>query len=171
MARAILTGVDEIEKTLRKLSDKTGDRVARSALGAGLGEVAKRIKKAAPVGKTKSLQKSIGKRYEKTKRIKYFQAKAGVNVGKQKKTAEGFEKKINAPHAHLVALGTKQRTRKRIGGKFSYIRKPSSKQLSTGTMPSNPFVRTAYNASKNAVMSRMIRKAEQRLNIELAKSK
>ena len=171
MARQILTGVAEIEKILSGLSDKAGDKIARSALGAGLGLVAKKIKKAAPVGKTKALRNSIGKRFEKRKRPQWFQAKAGVNVGKQKKTAEGFDGRINAPHAHLVALGTSGRKRKRIGGRFSYIRKPTAAQLSTGTMPANPFLKQAYMSAKAEASERMKAKAKERLAKELAKAK
>jgi hypothetical protein len=171
MARQILTGVADIEKLLSGLSDKAGDKIARSALGAGLGLVAKKIKKAAPVGKTKALRNSIGKRFEKQKRPQWFQAKAGVNVGKQKKTAEGFKGHLKAPHAHLVALGTRYRERDKIGGRFSYIKNPTKTQLTTGEMPSNPFLKQAYMSAKAEASERMKIKAKERLAKELAKAK
>ena len=116
MARQFITGDVELEKTLAKLADKAADRVARSAIGAGLTVMKGAIKKAAPVGKTGMLKKSIGSRFQRASHGKPVVAKAGVNVGKKKK------KEINtkrAPHAHLVALGTKARTRKRLGGKYA----------------------------------------------------
>jgi hypothetical protein len=87
------------------------------------------IKKAAPVGKTGMLKKSIGSRFQRASKGRPVVAKAGVNVGKKKK------KEINtkrAPHAHLVALGTKARTRKRLGGKYAYITRPVTRSTVNG---------------------------------------
>lgn len=150
MARMILTGDKELEATLKTLADKAADRVARSVLGAGLTVIARAMKAAAPVGKTGAVKASIGKRNERKKRTGVFEAKTGVNVGKKTKRKGKF-----APHAHLVALGTKPRVRKTIGGKFGYIKNPSQQQLSTGTMPSNPFVKRAYETSRAAAATRM----------------
>lgn len=166
MARTILTGDKEIEATLTKLADKAADRVARNALGAGLTVVAKAMKQAAPVGKTGSVKASIGKRNEKKKRSGVMEAKAGVNVGKKTKIKGKF-----APHAHLVALGTKPRQRKRIGGRFSYLTNPTPQQLSTGTMPANSFVRMAYESSRSAARTAMTVAAKRSLGREVAKAR
>jgi HK97 gp10 family phage protein len=165
MTRTILTGDKEIEKTLAKLADKAGDRVARNALGAGLTKVAKAMKQAAPVGKTGAVKASIGKRNEKSRKG-VFEAKAGVNVGKKTKIKGKF-----APHAHLVALGTKRRQRKAIGGRFSYLKNPTPQQLSTGTMPANSFVRMAYESSRSAARTAMTIAAKRSLGRELAKAR
>lgn len=164
MARAYLTGDKELEATLKRLSDKSADRVARSALGAGLSVLAKAMKKLAPVGKTGNLKQSIGRRLEKGKRGGTIVAKAGVNVGK------GAQKKgRTAPHSHLVVLGTKLRVRERLGGKFAWITHPTPQQLSTGIMPSNPFIRNATQSSKGAVQAAMRKRAAKKLAQEIAK--
>ena len=106
MARKIITGLPELEKTLKNLADKTADKIARSALRAGVVVVAKAEKAAAPVGKTGQLKASIGSRVGKG-RGGIFQAKAGVNVGKRTKAKQA--KGPMAPHAHLAALGTQPR--------------------------------------------------------------
>jgi hypothetical protein len=112
MARQIVTGIPELERTLKTLADKAADRVARSAIGGGLTVAAKRIRQAAPKGKTGALKKSIRSRFERQKGSRPTTAKVGINVGKQKKTAAAMAKQIRAPHAHLVALGTKRRRRR-----------------------------------------------------------
>jgi HK97 gp10 family phage protein len=168
MARKILTGDKELEATLKQLSDRHADRIAKSALGAGLGKIQAAIRKVAPVGPTGNLKAGIGRRLEKGNRGGKFTAKTGINVGKRKagKTTKG-----PAPHAHLVALGTKPRTRKVIGGKFGFITKPTDEQLSTGTMPSNPFVKQAYQSSRSAAFAAMRKLAAKVLAKAVAKRK
>lgn len=171
MARQLLTGVPELEATLKGLADKAADRVARSAIGGGLTVAAKRIRQAAPKGKTGALKKSIRSRFERRKGNRPPTAKVGVNVGKQKKTAEGMVKQIRAPHAHLVALGTRPRKRKQLGGKFATITQPTEQQLSTGTMPANPFVKKAFEAARPETMKRMAERAAKALEREAAKAR
>jgi len=171
MARQIITGVPELEAVLSKLADKAADRVARSALGGGLTVATKRIRQAAPKGKTGALKKSIRSRFNRAKGNQPPSAKVGINVGKQKKTAAGFKKRIRAPHAHLVALGTKQRKRKALGGRFAYITKPTSRQLSTGTMPSNPFLKKAFEAARPETMKRIRERAARALKREAEKAR
>ena len=171
MVRQYVTGIPELEATLSKLADKSADRVARSAIGGGLTIAAKRIRQAAPKGKTGALKKSIRSRFIKQSGSRPTTAKVGVNVGKQKKTAEGLVKRIKAPHAHLVALGTKRRKRKKLGGKFAFIKQPSSQQLSTGTMPENPFLRKAFEAARPETMQRMRDRAAKALEREAAKAR
>ncbi len=163
MARKYLTGDKGLEATLAKLAGKEADRIAKSALGAGLTVIAKAQRKAAPVGKTGAVKASIGKRLESGKRGNSFTAKAGINVGKQSKKPKLTGMNINAPHSHLVALGTAQRSRKTIGGKFSYITKPTEQQLSTGIMPSNPFIKVAYEAANGNAAEAMRKRAEKAL--------
>lgn len=167
MGRKYLTGDNEIEKALLNLATKAADRIGKSALGAGLVVVNKAIKKAAPKGKTGQLKDSIGRRLERNKKTGLITAKTGVNVGKQKK---GKEKKV-APHSHLVALGTRPRKRKSLGGKFAYIKHPSEQQLSTGEMPSNEFVKEAYAQSRTAATAAMRQRAAKKLITEAAKAR
>ena len=169
MARKILTGDKELERTLRKLADKAADRVARNTLGAGVTVINKAQRQAAPVGPTGNAKADIGKRNERNERSGVFEAKTGVGVGKKAtKLRKGI---VNAPHGHLIALGTKPRTRKTIGGKFSYLKKPTQQQLSTGTMPSNPFIKRAYESSRAAAQSKMKTAATKSLAREAIKAK
>lgn len=148
MARKYITGDKALERRLVFLGDKAADRVARSAQGAKLTVINKAQKAAAPVGPTGNMKANVGKRNEKQKRTGIFEAKTGINVGKQSsKKRRGVKR---APHGHLVALGTKPRFRKALGGRFEYIRKPSREQLSTGTMPANPFIRTSTASALGA---------------------
>jgi len=59
-----------------------------------------------------------------------------------------------APHGHLVALGTRMRTRKRIGGMYARFDQVA-RSRSTGKMPANPFIRRATASSRDAVLGRM----------------
>ena len=168
MTRQAITGVPELEAALKGLSDRTADKVSRSAISAGLTLMRREIRKAAPKGPTGNLKKSIGKKFLKGKRGRAILAKAGVNVGKRKKGDDGGPL---APHAHLVALGTEQRTRKRLGGKFAYIRRPTKAQLSTGVMPSNDFVSVGAMKAKAKLVPVMFKAAERALKREVAKQK
>ena len=176
MARKVLTGDKELEKTLKELGDKAADRVAKSVLNAGLTPVVKEAKKRAPG----SIKNAIGKRNTRDRKGQH-EAKAGIGVGKRKsiKKSKGSlarqkaiasNTSMNAPHAHLVALGTVARKRQRIGGKFSYLNNPSDRQLSTGTMPANPFFRKAYEATKGTAAERMKKQAEKALEREAIKA-
>jgi len=173
MARRVLTGDKEIEATLTALEDKAADKVAIAALGTGISIVAGMMKKMAPVGPTGNLRKNIGRRIVRGKTDGLMRGKAGVNVGKRKvaeKVAYSRGAGGNrAPHAHLVALGTGQRHRQTIGGKFSYITNPKEDQLSTGSMPSNPFIKAAYQQSQSKVAVKMRQRAAKALAKELAK--
>lgn len=166
MARRVITGLPELEKTLKGLRDKTADKIAKAALRAGVTVVARAQRKAAPVGATGAVKKSIGSRVGKG-RNGVYQAKAGVNVGKR--TAAKIRKGPLAPHSHLVALGTQQRRRKTIGGRFGYITNPTDQQLSTGKGPANPFIRQAYQSARASARAAMLRQAAKTLAREVAK--
>jgi len=165
MSRQLITGDKELEKLLSKLADKSADRVARSAIGGGLTVLKQAIKKNAPVGKTGALKKSIGSRFTRAKGNRPPSAKAGIGVGKRKKTATGFK----APHSHLVALGTKRRTRTKLGGKYARVTDPTPEQLTTGTMPENSFLKEAVLAARPKLMAKMKERAAKSLARELAK--
>lgn len=169
MSRKVITGDKELEATLATLADKAADRVAKSALGAALTVAARAMKKAAPIGQTRTLRDSIGKRNERNKRNGIHTAKAGINVGKRKKKPDAG-KVINAPHAHLVALGTQRRQRTKLGGLFAGIKNPTQEQLSTGVMPSNPFIKRAYEASRAVARTAAQRRAAKALAREAAKA-
>lgn len=156
MARGFVTGDKEIERKLKQLSEKGADRVARNILNAQLRSLVKAMKAAAPVGPTGNLKQGLGSRLEKERRTHLQQAKAGIEVGKRSrkkaiKRLRAVGRTQYAPHGHLVGLGTEQRARKRIGGRFRVIQNPTPEQLSTGTMPANDFIRRATRS----VMSTM----------------
>lgn len=154
MARQWITGDAELERTLAALGDdKAADRVAKSAIGAGLTVLRKAIRAAAPVGPTGNLKASIGRRLERATSRRRSVGKAGINVGKQSSRSK---EKVNAPHSHLVALGTKQRFHK--SGK------------SVGRMTPNPFVRLATVASTAAVSQAMHTRAAKALERERLKA-
>ena len=161
----ILTGVAELDKNLKQLAGPVANRIAKSTLRAGVKAVARAIKQEAPQGKTGLVKKSIGSRFETFGRAGIVTAKAGVGVGKQraKKTS------VNAPHAHLVALGTKPRYRKKIGGKYAGIRNPTRKQLRTESTPKNDFVKRGYQAGSAAMSQAMEAAAKKALAREAAK--
>lgn len=169
--QATLTGVKEIDAVIRKLSSKDGEKIAKAAISGGLSELAKGIKSEAPVGPTKNLKKSIKGRFNKSKGGKFISAKAGPNVAKQKQTADGMNRRGRAPHSHLVALGTQPRTRKKIGGKFSYITRPTNKQLSTGVMPANPFVRVGAAKAQSKILPRMTKNAAKAMERQALKAR
>lgn len=99
MSRKFITGDDQIERSLRYLSDKAGDRVAKSAMGAALNVFRRAIRKAAPVV-TGETRRSIGRRLERHRRTGQVTAKVGVDVAK---TRKGHVSK-QSEHAYLVAL-------------------------------------------------------------------
>lgn len=176
MARKIITGDAELEKKLKGLSDKAADKIARSALSGAMWYTAKVMRRAAPVGATGDLQKSIGSRFEKGNKKNKPVAKVGINVGKQtkkrqQKTQAEIGRIIRAPHGHLVALGTKRRTRKTIGGRFAFLNPAKPEQLTTGVMPAEPFVKQAYEAARAGVTAAMTKRATKALAREVAKQK
>ncbi|MCC7423770.1 MAG: HK97 gp10 family phage protein, partial [Planctomycetaceae bacterium] len=131
-----ITGDAQIDARLRHLSEKGAARAGRAAVNKGLKTIEKEIRSAAPEGETGGLKKAIGSRNKKRSRLNVAEAKTGIGVGKKKGES--------APHSHLVALGTKSRKRKKIGGEFAEINPATDEQISTGTMPANPFVQQAF---------------------------
>jgi hypothetical protein len=162
MARQFITGDRELEKTLKTLADKAADQIARSAIGAGLTVMKGAIKKAAPVGNTGMLKKSIGSRFERAKKGRPVVAKAGINIGKRKKNRP--HKVAIGPHAHLIALGTDDRIRNRIGGKFAYLKNPTPRQRFTGRVTPNGFVKAATLSSTARVAAVMKKRAQKKLD-------
>lgn len=142
MARSIfttyVTGKRRIDKKLDRLEDKVRTKFMRSNVSKAGTVLRKAVAAAAPVGKTKKLKKAIGK---STKKVRGqgdggadFQGlRVGTNVGKKGDKA--------APHAHLVALGTKKRQTK--DGK------------SLGRMKKNDFVKKAAKRAWRAAIRKL----------------
>jgi HK97 gp10 family phage protein len=138
-----LTGDERLHKKLRQLIE-AGDKSAGKAMRKGATKIAGAIRKEAPVGPSKTLKKSIGSKVKRSAKRGITDARAGIGVGKKKaKTAR---------HGHLVGLGTTLRRRKKLGGKFAGVDNPSDTQLSTGTMPSNDFVKRGFRKGAAAAL-------------------
>jgi hypothetical protein len=187
-----LTGYASMLDRIQQLqSPKVRDRIIKAGLGAGLNRIRTGIAKEAPKGsQSKSIRKgakesdsyrkaitgegenqdkptikkAIGRQIKKGGQGGVWFAKAGVNVGLK----AGGPKR--APHGHLVALGTKDRFRKHIGGQFSYLDDAAQKNndmLSTGTMPANDFVGRGYQKTIGKAMESLERRVEKKLDSEL----
>lgn len=160
--RVVIEGFTAMQNRIAILADsKVGDRIAKTGLGSALNIVKTGIKREAPKG-TGHLRGGIGRKVMKGKAPGVWFAKAGVRVGKVKNDVR---------IGHIVALGTAQRLRKSLGGKFAFIKQPSEEQLSTGAMPANAFVQRGYSKTIGRAMATLERRVEQKLASELAKLK
>lgn len=157
-----ITGEKEIDRKLERLEKKSARKVARRAVNKSTRTVTNAIKQEAPKGRrhrdalgrfaterkstVNTLSKAIGQRaLKKSEAAGQVAAKTGVGVGKRKKK-EGKR----APHAHLVALGTRRRKRRKVGGVFK-----GASRKSTGRMPANDFVKRGYSKSKAIAFSEL----------------
>lgn len=142
-----LSGFPVVHGVIKELGERYGNsierRLARSALGAGLTEMAKIIRQRSP--KRTRLRKSVGSKQGKNRyRGGEYQAKAGLNVGRKKGTA---------PHAHFFTLGTAKRYHQ--NGKY------------VGRIKPNDFVRRAADEGGPRVIVAMTRRITARLPIEI----
>jgi len=158
--RQYLTGDKELDAALEQLGTKVGNRIARASIRAGVAVLKREIKKRAKG----TVKDHIGSKVKVLKSSKKLVAKAGVNVGKAGKIDTP-----GPPHAHLFAIGSKKRTRKRIGGRFAYLKRPTSAQLRTEAMPGNQFVDEAASASQGQVKTAMHAAARKSLEREAKK--
>lgn len=136
MIEGELEGDEKLARRLLALERKDAGRIARKALGKGLTQIAKGIRQQAPTAvkpeARRRLKKSVGTRNKRNRIKGVREAKAGLNVGKKRGSA------ARMPHAHLIALGTRPRHRKRIGGAArprSRASRHFAENTSTGTMP------------------------------------
>jgi len=164
--QVVIENVPEVRKALQELGTRASRRVARKALRAGLAPVVKAIRaetKAQTERVTGRLSKSPGQRIVKEDKANnyIFKAKAGLNVGKKKVKLDESGKKVAtgnyAPHAHLVALGTKMRFTK--NGK------------STGMMKKHPIVPRAYTKPASQSLHAMKRKLDVEIQLEVIKAR
>ena len=147
----VVTGIAELDLALARLDDRTQRRIARPAISRGLTFLKRKIRKNAPVGPTGSLKKSIGTRFKKDRRKGMTSGKVGIDVGKKAKD----QSEVNAPHGHLVALGTQQRA--------------TASGANRGKMPKNDFVSDTIDGNWGATQSLMVRVIEEKLDKELNK--
>lgn len=158
----VMTGMKEFDNKLKDMETKAGNRIARATIGAGLTQLKKSIKAAAP----EWMKASIGARQGKNPRKGVYEAKAGVNVGKRtKKSARNWNAWVP-----VAVLGTMLRRRKSIGGKFSYITNPTQAQLSTGQIKPHPIVKQGLAAAKGSMTTAMQAAFDRALAKEVAKA-
>ena len=128
------TGQYEVFRRLKHLATKDAKRIGRQAINKGMTPIAQALRKETPKGPTGTLKRSVGKKNKKNRKTGIQEAKVGYNVGKKPfRVGRGKVSRTRAPHAHLFAMGTKNRSWK--SGK------------STGHMPGNHAVHRAYRAS------------------------
>ena len=129
MPTRIDTGIRAIDRKLNRLATREANKIARSALNAGLGDLVKAIRReidAASISADlkKSLKLTVGKRLETSpRRGMAARAKAGLGVGKNikakmqrqakrqgKRAAKGRRGVgISANNVQWFALGTRRR--------------------------------------------------------------
>lgn len=165
----VIQGADELDRRLKRLGRKDRSTAMRRARAKSLTVIRKGIVAEVPVATTpghsaKSIKRSIGTRNKKSKRSGEQESKAGVKVGKKRKSV--------APHAHLIALGTKPRVRKSIGGKFAYLERGlfgGPKSRSTGAVRPDDFVGRGFRKTRSKAASTYTETLKQ--NIEKFASK
>lgn len=123
-----IEGMADLEKQLKDLEKSLNPDKVEPILLDGAKDLAAAMKANAPKGPTGNLKKSI-----KAKLLKQYAGHPAAGAGVDRK---------KAPHAHLVEYGTAQRHQK--SGK------------STGTMPSKPFLRPAWDANKERITGNII---------------
>lgn len=159
----VLTGQKEFDAKIKTFETKAGNRIARATLGAGMRTLRKSIRSFAP----EWMKEFIGMRGDKSNSSGTYQAKVGVNVGKRKKA-----KKVTwNGWVPVAVLGTQQRSRKSLGGKFASIANPTAQQLSTGSIAPHPIVKQGVAAATGAMQTQMKLAFERAVAREVAKAK
>ena len=146
-----VSGSEELQSQLEAIAQRIVPQAAKSGTVKSLVVIQKAIVARTPRGKTKQLQKSIGKRLTK-RSPEFIEGKAGVNVGKSTGRGSSGGKSGTSPHGHLVTLGTSQRYTKR--GAFR------------GRMPVNDFVNRGFAASQQQAARTLIEKVQAALPTE-----
>jgi hypothetical protein len=152
----ILTGDEELDKSLTVLRVSIANKVAKAALSAGVKLGAKKAKLLVPA-KHKTVRSSI-RGYVKTKKGKtgkYTVAKYGACGKPKKDVARGSTKGvgISSQNIHWWILGTDDR--------YNKTKKPRY----TGQMPANPVIRESYDSG--ALMAAIRDQAVKTLNKEV----
>ncbi len=141
-----LTGEKEFDRKLAAMSDaKAANRIAGSVLGAEATVAKKAMQSRAPDW----MKDQIGVRKGKN-RAKVYETKVGVGVGKRKKNS----RKEFKGRAAAFVVGTAQRVRKELGGKFAGAKNVTQQQLSTGKIGPHPIVRQGFAAAQGQMKSK-----------------
>jgi hypothetical protein len=147
-----VSGSEELQNQLEAIAQRVVPQAAKSGTVKSLGVIQKAIVQRTPRGKSKQLQKSIGKRLTK-RDPEFVEGKAGVNVGKNTgRGINGGRYGTSAPHGHLVTLGTSERYTNR--GAYR------------GQMAPNDFVNRGFYASQQQAARTLIDRVQESLPTE-----
>jgi hypothetical protein len=151
-----------INKKIEKLIATGSKSAARAGISKGMTVIARGIRKAIPP-KAKSVKKTVGQRFKKTKERYAIDAKVGLCVGKKTKSKKERDSKrpgvgISKENVHWWELGTKERT--------------TDKGKRTGKMPKGPpVVRQGFNATKTQARKIIIATMKAKIKAEAKKKK
>jgi HK97 gp10 family phage protein len=136
-----LYGKGAIMSNLYAMPDRMQRKAINRALKPAAAILRKQAKSMAPVGATGRLKRSI--------RVRALRGMPpAISVHPTYKIA---------PHKHLVHEGTKERTRKSIGGKFAYLGPNTSEATrSTGKIEGNPFFTDAWKIVQSRVSESVV---------------
>lgn len=144
-ANVQLTGFKELSRKLETLGRKRGKVVVRKAVNKAATPMVKAARRLAPVGETGNLKRGL------TKAVRSYKAGALIVAFIGNKRGQG-----GAAHAHLVEFGTVERYHK--SGK------------SVGAMPAKPFMRPAFDQTKDQQLSILAREIGAGLEKEAARA-
>ncbi len=158
MSEFILTGVKQLDRHLKNLERKTGNRIARGALSKGAQIGSKAVKKEIP-SRQKSARKAIGWTVKKNKQ-KVTEAKFGT-VGKRSASLKRGKKHsggvgISKRNIHWLILGTGERTQKKTG-------------KSVGKMKGVDYVGRGAQKAKKAITQGIVQRSKELLFKEVEK--
>lgn len=161
-----VSGDDLINKKIQKLIAKGSKSASRAGISKGMTIIARGIRKAIPP-KQKSVKKTVGQRFNKTKGKHKIDAKVGLGVGKKSKSKK--ERDPNRPgvgiskeNVHWWELGTANRTRTTKDGR----------DVSTGRMPKGPsVVRQGFESTKNEARKAIIATMKAKIKADAKKKR
>jgi len=156
MAEA-MKGGRELQATLRRIGRTGARRILRSMVSAGLQVLVNAMKAEAP-GRIKD---EIGSSAQETA-VGQVRGKAGIGVGRGHRP-NGI--------GHLFAAGTKERFRKRLGGRYRNLRNPTAAQRSTGVGPPHAIVRRATQRARADAIRTMRRRGREAIERAIQQSK
>jgi len=168
-----IKGLDDLTRAYNRMTDDLGKQLARAAIRSGLQVVAREIKKRLDP-RIKHVKHTIGVRFRASPTRGITAAKVGFNVGAKKGTSisaiyarSGRNRGgvgISGSNVHWFIVGTGERFRRQPG--VSRKRKVQDPSRRTGAMPAQQpgLVADAYRSSSGAVLSKMQKAAQTRLN-------
>ena len=158
-----MTGIPEVDRTLKKLGTSDARKAARTGVNAGMSVLAKFIRaevKAEPDASRnlrKQISKTIGKRFRKNRRTGESTAKVGPGVGKQTPATGSRRpgrKGLSKQNVHWFVLGTKDRRVRTTGNP-------------AGRLQSIHFVRRGVKKASSEVGKTMRQKTLDRIKVLL----